>query len=291
MRWILITGATSGIGRACARRLAEAGFGVIACGRNARALESLRSEAVRDDLLMVPLSLDVTASAQIANAVQRTKLITSGRGIDVLINNAGYGQTGFLLELSRDQVRRQFEVNLFSILELTRALLPQLERNRGTVINMGSIISRFAAPWVGLYGTVKNALRVLTEVMRVELLGSGIRVVLVEPGATRTAFFDTAIAQQGTADGGRGPATRADTLAARYARARAGLAQSGYRPFRFLPAVTPNRVADLVLKIVRFPTPRRRYVVPPGAGLMLGLLRLLPRALLDRFSRRAFYLA
>lgn len=292
MRWIFITGATSGIGRECTRRLAEAGHGVIACGRNAQALAELEAEASRDRLVMVPLSLDVTDPAAIENAVRATELITAGRGIDVLINNAGYGQTGFLLELSRDQVRRQFEVNLFAVLELTRALLPQLERNRGTVINIGSIISRLASPWVGLYGTVKSALRVLTEVMRVELLGARIRVVLVEPGAIRTSFFDTAIAHQaGGSDATGDVRNLSDTLSSRYAHARARLARTGYRPFHFLPSVSPKRVADLILRIVSFPVPRRRYVVPRGTGFALGLLRLLPRTLLDRFSRRAFHLA
>lgn len=300
MRWVLVTGATSGIGRACARRLAEAGFGVIASGRNARALEQIEAEAEREGLRLVPLSLDVTDAAEVANAAHVTEAITLGQGIDALVNNAGYGQTGFLLELTAAQVRNQFDVNLFSVLELTKAFLPQLERNKGVVINMGSIISRVAIPWVGLYSTVKRALRVMSDVMRLELQGAGIRVVLVEPGAIRTSFFDTAIAEQA----GGAPDAASETAALRrtgsrlvaplsqvYDRARLLLAKAGYRPFLIFPPVGPERVAAVVLRIVRVRTHRRRYVVPPGAGMLLSLLRLVPQGLLDHFKRQAFYLA
>lgn len=300
MRWIFVTGATSGIGRACARRLAEAGHGVIASGRNARALAQIESEAERDGLKLIPLSLDVTDQAEVANAARAAETITLGHGIDVLVNNAGYGQTGFLLELTREQIRNQFDVNLFSVLELTKALLPQLERNRGVVVNMGSIISRVAIPWVGLYGTVKHALRVMSDVMRLELQGAGIRVVLVEPGAIRTSFFDTAIAEQA----GGAPEATAATAALRrrtgprlgaslsqiYARAKLLLAEAGYRPFLLFPPVGPERVAAVILRIVQARTNRRRFVVPPGAGILLSLLRLVPGSILDRFKRQAFHL-
>jgi NAD(P)-dependent dehydrogenase (short-subunit alcohol dehydrogenase family) len=254
----------------------------------------LETEASRDHLSLVPLSLDVTDSSEIRNAIDATEIITSGRGIDALVNNAGYGQTGFLVELSGDQVRRQFDVNLFSVLELTKAMLPQLERNHGVVVNMGSIISRITVPWIGLYGTVKSALRVMTDVLRIELQSAGIRVVLVEPGAVKTPFFDTAIENQGTGNH-EAPAASSDVQsgkpAPRYSRARLRLSQVGYRPFLLFPPVGPGRVADLIVKIIRRRTSRRRYVVPPGAGALLGLLRLVPGPLLDYFKRRAFYLS
>ncbi len=295
MRWVLITGATSGIGRACARRLAQVGYGVIACGRSPQALRSLEREAETDHLLLVPLSLDVTDVQEITNAVESAEIITGGQGIDVIVNNAGYGQTGFLLELTTEQVRHQFDVNLFSVLELTKAFLPQLERNHGLVVNMGSILSRLSVPWVGLYGTVKNALRVVTDVLRVELHGAGIRVVLVEPGAIKTPFFETAIANQGA---GASSAIRRDSpytplgrLSVLYTRARLRLEQVNYRPFLLFPPIGADRVAELLVRIVRRRTGRRRYVIPFGAGAVLRLINLLPRPLLDHFKRRAFYLA
>ncbi|HUX19814.1 MAG TPA: SDR family oxidoreductase [Spirochaetia bacterium] len=294
MRWVLVTGATSGIGKACARRLAEAGYGVIACGRRPQALRAIEAEAARDHLMLVPLSLDVTDPGEIHNAVEKTEIITSGQGIDVLVNNAGYGQTGFLLELSGEQLRHQFDVNFFSVLEMTKALLPQLERNRGTVINMGSILSRLSVPWVGLYGTVKNALHMITDVLRVELHGAGIRVVLVEPGAIKTPFFDTAIASQGVGDQPEAssptPFPPGGRLAVLYTRARLRLSQVAYRPFLLFPPIQVDRVADLVVRIVRRRSRRRQYVVPLGAGALLSLLKLIPRPLLDHFKRRAFYL-
>lgn len=303
MKWVLVTGATSGIGRACARSLAEAGFGVIATGRNREALAAIEEEAACDGLVMVPLALDVTKPEAIRRAAERCEIATAGEGIHALVNNAGYGQTGFLLELSREQIRTQFEVNVFSVLELTKALLAQLERNRGVVINMGSIISRVTIPWVGLYAAAKNALRVVSEVLRLELHAAGIRVVLVEPGAIRTPFFERAIAGQGGAavrSPGSGAAQRASehgseslwgTISETYARARRRLSQAHYRPFLIFPPVGAAKVADLVVRIVQRRTVRRRYVVPPGAAAMLGVLRLLPVRLLDRFKRRAFYLA
>lgn len=305
MKWVLVTGATSGIGRASARRLAEHGYGVIACGRNPEALAEIGRDASRDGLVMVPLSLDVTEPEEIRNAVTSCMSITAGEGIHALINNAGYGQTGFLLELSKDQVRRQFEVNLFSVLELTKALLAQLQQNRGVVVNMGSIISRIAVPWVGLYAAAKNALRVVSDVLRMELHGAGIRVVLVEPGAIRTSFFERAIAAQGTEEPSSPSAKEPDAeehgnrfsdrvrtaLSEVYTGARKRLSQVGYRPFLVFPPVGADRVANLIVRIVRRRAVRRRYVVPRGAAALLALLRLLPSPLLDRFKRRAFYLA
>lgn len=295
MKWVLVTGATSGIGQACALRLARAGYGVMAGGRRASALRALEAKATREGLNLIPLSLDVTDSSEIDNAARAAELATAGRGIDILINNAGYAQTGFLLELSREQVRQQFEVNLFSVLALTKALLPQLERNRGTVVNIGSVISRVAVPWVGLYGTVKSSLRVLTEVMRMELQAAHIQVVLVEPGAVRTQFFDTAIAQQGVGDEemrpSRAGSPRLASLSASYARARERLQRGDYRPFRLMPLSSPERVAGLILKVVRRHAVRKSYVVPPGVGALLSLLSLLPASLVDRFKRRGFYLA
>jgi len=280
LKWVFITGATSGIGRACAEHLASRGFGVVATGRNPEALRELAERSRATGWRLEPFALDVTSSEQVAGAAAAALELSGGVGIDVLVNNAGIGQAGFLADLSAEKLRAQFEVSLFGLHAVTRALLSQLAARGGTVINIGSIMGRMTVPWMGAYGAVKAAVRSLTETLRVELGSLGVRVVLVEPGAVETAFHRRAIdgSVQKVPDGSP------------YAGTYAWLAENDYRPFFLMPAVSPLAIARLVERIVERRRPRARYVLPFGAHALLLLMRLTPRVLMDPLKRRVFHI-
>jgi NADP-dependent 3-hydroxy acid dehydrogenase YdfG len=177
----MITGATSGIGRACAEHLAARGHTVIATGRNRKVLAELQELSARRAWKVHSLHLDVTDATEVASVVEEATRLCGG--IDALVNNAGVGQAGFLADVTSQQLRGQFAVSLFGLFDVTRAFLPQLIAYHGVVLNIGSIMGRMTAPWMGAYGAVKAAVRSLTETMRVELSAVGVRVVLIEPGA------------------------------------------------------------------------------------------------------------
>jgi short-subunit dehydrogenase len=266
---VLITGATRGIGRYLALDLAKSGFHVIATGRDRAALSTLAAEANVDTVL-----LDVADRDSIALAVEAVMARTSGRGVDVLINNAGYGQAGPLLELDDDLLREQFEVNVFGLMAVTRAFVPQmLERKSGVVINVSSTGGRITFPFFGAYHASKYALEAMSDALRMELAPFGVRVVVIEPGPVESGFADRSLASLPPAS----PRYRAA-----YARADALRAVAD----RF--AVGPELVARAVRRAIRSRLPRARYVVPPLRFEILFLLQaFLPTCLIDAFFRRA----
>jgi NAD(P)-dependent dehydrogenase (short-subunit alcohol dehydrogenase family) len=189
---ILITGATSGIGRDAALRLARAGHLVLAGGRRADALATLAREGGGR---LEPVVLDVTDPASVAAARELVDRRTGGRGLDVLVNNAGFALPGPLEALAEEDLRMLFDTNVFGLLAMTRAFLPGMrERGQGRVVNVGSIMGRVAMPLLGAYNASKHAVAALTDALRMELAPFGISVVLVEPGAIRTGFAARALA-------------------------------------------------------------------------------------------------
>lgn len=180
---ILITGCSTGIGRDLAQRLTQTGYTVVATARRMETLDDL-SAALK-------LPLDVTRSDSVNHAVART-LQQFGR-IDVLINNAGYTMLGALEEVSDEQTQRVFDVNVFGALRMIRAVVPQMRKQRtGRIINISSIAGKLSTPVNGTYSATKFALEALSDALRLELDPFGIQVVLVEPGAIKTHFDDTA---------------------------------------------------------------------------------------------------
>jgi len=181
---VLITGCSSGIGRATALRFAEEGWCVYA---SARRLDSLRELAAPG---LVPLALDVDDDASRREAVSRV-LSEAGR-LDALVNNAGYGLMGPLAALMPERLREQMETNVIAPMELARLALTapggMLERRSGRVVNVGSVVSYAPTPFSGAYCASKAALRALSDVLRLELLPFGIQVVQVEPGPIRSGF-------------------------------------------------------------------------------------------------------
>jgi NAD(P)-dependent dehydrogenase (short-subunit alcohol dehydrogenase family) len=259
---ILITGATSGIGRDAALRLAGAGHLVLAGGRRADALAALaRDSGGRVE----PLVLDVTDPGSVAAAAELVERRIGRRGLDVLVNNAGYALPGPLEALAERDLRELFDTNVFGLLAVTRAFLPAMrERGQGRVVNVGSIMGRVAMPLLGAYNASKHAVAALTDALRMELAPFGITVVLVEPGAIRTGFA---------------------------ARALAGLAlyrdpTSPYAPALAGTDAGPAGAGRAIARAATTARPAARYVVPAHNRLIVAALDALPTAAADATKRR-----
>ena len=270
---VLITGASSGIGKATALYLAERGLQVIGTGRSLERLTELQSEASRRDLPITVVELDINKDEAVDLAVRR--LLDEHGTIDVLVNNAGYGLWGPVESLTIDEVKAQFETNLFAALRLIKAVLPGMVREgRGTVINISSIEGRLATPFNGAYAASKFALEGLSEALRIELWPLGVRVAVVEPGLFRTGFFENQVVGK-YAESQELPylpyIQRYRAKRARYDRL----------------ASDPIRVAKVIHKIVRSRRPGFRH--PVGLEARLGALgaRLLPERIFQAMLSRA----
>jgi NAD(P)-dependent dehydrogenase (short-subunit alcohol dehydrogenase family) len=275
---VVITGASTGIGRACALELDSRGFHVFAGVRQEAAARDLRDERPSLD----PISIDVTDAESIAAARERVTEAVGAKGLAGLVNNAGIAVPGPLEHLPIDEFRRQMEVNLVGQVAVTQAFLPLLRTATGRIVNIGSIGGRVALPLLGPYAASKHAIEGLSDSLRRELRPWGIQVSIVRPGPIATEIWD------------RG-STTADELLERtpeaavhywpaIERARAFAAQ------RTREAVPPSAVAEVVAHALTADKPRTRYLVGPQARLLASLRAILPDrwfdALLERASRR-----
>ncbi|MGE0548396.1 MAG: SDR family oxidoreductase [Kofleriaceae bacterium] len=269
---VLITGATAGIGRATALYLAEVGYHVIASGRNLEELAKLRQATGRWKLDTV--LLDVTSQLSISAAEARVAELTNGYGVDVLINNAGFGVMGPTAEISDADLRRQYETNVFGLMSVTRAFLPAMQRRRsGHIINLSSVGGRVTLPFYGVYNSTKYALESLSNALRYELHPFGIHVTLIEPGAIKTNFEPTAVAQLGKF--ARGP----------YAKAIAKFhAQTNLLDKL---SANPSVIAKTIERAIATPRPAARYVAPAITYVALISSLALPTAVWDWAIRRA----
>lgn len=268
---ILITGATAGIGRHAALALAEAGHRVFASGRRAAALESLRAESRGR---IETIALDVTDAASIASAARAVDEATGGYGVDVLVNNAGYGLVGPLESVSDGDLRAQFETNVFGLMAMTRAFLPKMrERRFGRVVNVSSMGGRVTFPFMGAYNATKYAVESLSDALRNEVAPFGVKVVLIEPGAIHTEFADVAM----------DTATKYKDAGSEYA---AVLARSDELSKRMMStAVGPEHTTRAIRRAIESKSPSARYVAPRRVHLFLAIFRLLPTSLTDRILR------
>jgi NAD(P)-dependent dehydrogenase (short-subunit alcohol dehydrogenase family) len=242
---VLITGATAGIGRTTALHLARAGYRVIATGRRVAELEALRAEAPA----IMTTTLDVTSADSIAAAVAEVDRLTVGHGVDVLVNNAGFGLLGPLTEISDAELRRQYDTNVFGLMAVTRAFVPAMRaRGRGRIVNVSSMGGKLTIPFMGAYNSTKYALESLSDALRLELAAFGVDVVLIEPGAIHTNFGDTAIAPIG-----QFAASPYAAALARAERLRARMEST---------AVGPEVVARAIHKAISRRRPAARYVAP-----------------------------
>jgi short-subunit dehydrogenase len=264
---VLITGATAGIGRHAALHLAARGHLVFATGRSREALASLAAES-NGRIEIVPL--DVTDAASIAAAASQVRERLAGRGLDVLINNAGFGIAVPTLELTDADLRSQYETNVFGLMNVTRAFLPDMvARRRGRVINVSSIGGRFTFPFFGGYNSTKYAVESLSDALRREVRPFGVDVVLVEPGPIRSNFANRSM------DGVNRYRSATSPYAAVYARAdqiQAMTEKNSYSPMHTSRAIT---------RAVESRRPSARYLAPGHMAAMLWLLNGLPTRWVD----------
>lgn len=267
----LITGTSTGIGRACARWLDEQGFRVFASVRNEEDAAALR--ATSSDRLTT-LLLDVTDVASIRVAAERVADAVGPAGLDGLVNNAGVVVSGPLEFVPLEKLRHQFEVNVTGQVAVTQAFLPLLRQARGRIVNIGSIGGRSVLPFAGAYCASKYALEALTDALRMELKAAGIEVVIIEPGGIATPIWEKgadAEVPEGAAEA-YGPAL--DVMRGAVRR----MATEG---------MPPEAVARVVHNALTVRRPKTRYLVGRMAYVRL-LLQKLPDRLRDAILLRRF---
>jgi NAD(P)-dependent dehydrogenase (short-subunit alcohol dehydrogenase family) len=246
---ILVTGSTSGFGRLTVETLARQGYRVFAgmraaAGKNAPAAEALRMLAQREALALQIVEIDVTDDASVERAIA-VMIETTGR-LDVVVNNAGVSYSGPLEAFTLEQVRQQFEINVFSVLRVNRAVLPQMrEQGSGLLLQIGSIAGRLGMPYLGLYGATKFALEGLTESYRSELAPFGIDAAILEPGT-----FPTTISAN------RQVAADAERLAL-YQAAMNAFTVPFYAENRSATPPDPQEVADAIAQVIAQPAGER----------------------------------
>ena len=260
----LVTGASSGIGEETARTLHKLGYTVYAAARRTDRLKQLTAIGIH------ALTMDVTDDESMTSGIEQI-IAETGR-IDVLVNNAGYGSYGAIEDVSLDEARRQFEVNVFGLGRLTQLVLPYMRAQRsGTIINISSMGGRLTTPLGGWYHATKYAVEALSDALRMETAPFGIDVVVIEPGGIRTEWSGIAADHlEETAEG---------SAYASQIKAVANSMRSESTNKRQSP---PSVIADTVEKIVTAHKPRTRYVVGFAAKPLVTLRRILPDRAFDR---------
>ncbi|MDX2232174.1 MAG: SDR family NAD(P)-dependent oxidoreductase [Leptolyngbyaceae cyanobacterium bins.349] len=277
---VLITGASTGIGAALARQLAgqHPGIRLVLAARNQDKLATVAAacQTAGAETLIVPTDL---AHIQQAQALAHQALDHFGQ-VDVLINNAGYGQMGPLELMTPEECRRQFEVNVMGPLALTQAVIPAMrDRGGGRIINISSIGGRTAFPFGGLYSGSKFALEAISDALRMELEPFNIKVSVVEPGAVHNEFLDVVKHEIETAV--------PDPQSTPYRAAFATFSQLDKRTKA--TAWTSDQVARVIIHALNAKHPRPRYVAATaGSFLVFMLTKVLPTKAVDRFWQR-FY--
>ncbi|HEY4812571.1 MAG TPA: SDR family NAD(P)-dependent oxidoreductase [Solirubrobacteraceae bacterium] len=277
---VLITGCSSGIGRASALRLARSGWSVYA---SARKLESIAELA---DAGCHTLALDVTDEESMGAAVATIEQAEGAVG--VLINNAGYSQSGAIETVPIATVRRQFETNVFGLVRLTQLVLPQMRAQRwGKIVNLGSMGGRLTFPGGGHYHATKYALEAISDALRFELRGFGIDVILLEPGLITTEFGEAATASMTDIGGTGSDGTGSDPYEHFNATVGAVTAGAYEGPMRLLGA-GPDRVAEVIERVITRRRAPARRTITASAKLSIITRRLLSDRVWDRAMRAQF---
>ncbi len=271
---VLITGCSTGIGRATATLLARQGRTVYATARKLDALDGLAEQGCH------PLALDVTDEESMRAAVKH--VVQAEGAVGVLVNNAGYSLSGALETLTPAQLRRQFETNVFGLLRMCQLALPGMRAQRwGRIVNISSMGANFTFPGGGAYHATKYAVEALSDALRFEVEGFGVEVCIVQPGLIRTEFSSTAAAGAvGEGAGADGP----------YGRFNAGVARSTREVYAKGPLAMlgggPEAVAGAVAGAID--KPRIRIRVTPSAHVLIALRRLMTDGMWDRFLTTQF---
>jgi NAD(P)-dependent dehydrogenase (short-subunit alcohol dehydrogenase family) len=270
---VLITGCSSGIGWATAERLANVGWRVYATARKVEAIAPLEESGCR------LLSLDVTDEDSMVSAVEEVERREGAVGM--LVNNAGYSQSGAVEAVPMDKIRRQFETNVFGLVRMCQLALTGMRRQGyGRIVNISSMGGKLTFPGGGYYHASKHAVEAISDALRFEVEGFGVKVSVIEPGLIQTGFADAAV---GSIDGSEdGP----------YADFEAAVAKATAENYERGPLLrlggSPETVAEKVEEAISARSPRSRYPVTPSAHLFLWLRHLLPDSAWDTVVRTSF---
>jgi NAD(P)-dependent dehydrogenase (short-subunit alcohol dehydrogenase family) len=267
---VLITGCSTGIGRATAQHLANGGWTVYATARRVESLSGL--DGCRT------LALDVTDEASMQAAVDT--VVAEHGAVGVLINNAGYSQSGALETLSMDSVRRQFETNVFGLTRMCQLVLPGMREQRwGKIVNISSMGANFVFPGGGFYHATKYAVDALSDALRFEVRGFGVDVIIVQPGLIKTEFGNAAV---GGVPAGDGP----------YAKFNAAVGESTQGVYESGPLGKlgggPEAVAKAIEKAITARRPKARYRVTPSAHILIRQRSLMTDRMWDTMMRTQF---
>ncbi len=267
---VLITGCSSGIGRATAERLSGVGWKVYATARDVEAISPLSCEL---------LPLDVTDEGSMRAAVEEVERREGAVG--VLVNNAGYSQSGAVEAVPMEKVRRQFETNVFGLVRMCQLVLPGMRRQGyGRIVNVSSMGGKLTFPGGGYYHATKHAVEAISDALRFEVEGFGVRVSVIEPGLIRTGFAGTAVGSMDRPE--EGP----------YAGFEAAVARATAENYERGPLSRlgggPETVAGKIEEAISALNPRSRYAVTPSAHLFLWLRHLLPDRAWDAILRSSY---
>jgi NAD(P)-dependent dehydrogenase (short-subunit alcohol dehydrogenase family) len=272
---VLITGCSSGIGRATATHLAQRGHVVYATARRVDSIADLEAQGCQ------VLQLDVTDEASMSAAVQAVE--AEHGAVGALVNNAGYSQSGAIETVPLDEVRRQFETNVFGLARMCQLVLPKMREQRaGRIVNISSIGGTLVFPGGGFYHATKYAVEAISDALRFELQGFGIQVVVVEPGMIRTRFADAVSSALPRTDS-------ADPYAA-FNTAVEQSTQNAYEKGSFIGRLggEPEAVAKAIERAITAKSPKTRYRVTPSARLLIPSRGLMTDKAWDRLMASQF---
>jgi NAD(P)-dependent dehydrogenase (short-subunit alcohol dehydrogenase family) len=275
-RTVVVTGASTGIGEACALRLDARGWRVFAGVRREQDGQALRRKASER---LTPLMLDISDATSIAAAAEKVTATVGAAGLSGLVNNAGIAVAAPLEFLPIRELRRQLEVNIIGQVAVTQAFLPHIRQGRGRIVNIGSISGRIAAPFLGAYAASKFAMEALTDALRVELRPWGLHVALVEPGGIATPIWERSIAV----------ADEITKLLPQQAIEYYGAAIPMVRASAARTAKTgtpPVEVAQAIEHALSSSRPKTRYLVGRGVRFRAAIIARLPDRLRDALIAR-----
>ncbi len=271
-RWVVITGASKGIGRATALYLDRQGFNVFAGVRKAADGQMLREES---SPRLKPIQIDVTDNDQIKTAAREVAETIGADGLVGLVNNAGVAVGSPIEFVPLDELRRQLEVNVVGQVAVTQAFLPCIRQAKGRIINVSSIGGRLAGPNIGAYHASKFALEGITDTLRIELKRWGIEVISIEPGSIRTPIWETSTALAKQLFAQMPPQFRElyPDMEAITEKLATNSTKGG---------ILPEKVAEVIARALTTPHPKTRYLVGPDARIAGTIIARLPDRLRDR---------
>lgn len=265
---VLVTGCSTGIGRATAERLAAGGHTVYATARRLESIADLEAKGCRT------LALDVCDEESMRAGVAAVEEAEGAVG--ALVNNAGYSQSGAVETVPMESVRRQFETNVFGLMRMCQLVLPGMRRQgHGRIVNVSSMGGKLTFPGGGVYHATKHAVEALSDALRFEVRGFGIDVAVIEPGLIITQFGETA---------GASIEAAADGPYAEFNRAVAKLTAEAYEGGLSRLGAGPDAVAKVIERAITAGRPRTRYKVTASARLVMGVRRVLPDRAWDAFT-------